>query len=125
MKTESKIADISQVVVWGNNSHTIYPDVRNAIIGSKRVSDIVTSQWIKNDFIPTVQNRSVEIIKLRKLSAAASAGKAAVDQMRDWVFGSEEWQSLALYNDSSNNSYRQIPSDIVISLPRRHQSGNH
>ena len=67
--------------------------------------------------MPAVQNRGVEIIKLRKLSAAASAGKAAVDQMRDWVFGSQEWQSLALYNHSSNNSYKQIPSDIVISLP--------
>lgn len=43
--------------------------------------------------------------------------------MRDWVFGSEEWQSLALYNDSSNNSYKQIPSDIVISLPRQSSYG--
>lgn len=60
----------------------------------------------------------MEIIKFRKLSAAASAGKAAVDQMHDWVFGSQQWQSLALYNDSSNNTYKQIPSDIVISLPR-------
>lgn len=45
-KTESKIADISRVVVWGNPSHTIYPDVRNAVIGAKKVSDIVTEEWI-------------------------------------------------------------------------------
>ncbi len=87
------------------------------MIGNKKVTDMVTKEWIINDFIPSVQHRSFDIIKLRKLSAAASVGKATVDQMRDWVFGSSDWQSLALYNDNSNHKYQNIPSDIVISLP--------
>ena len=79
IKTESRLADISRVVVWGNNSNTIYPDIRQALILDERVSDMVTQEWIETDFIPSVQSRSAEVIKLRKLSAAASAARAAVD----------------------------------------------
>jgi malate/lactate dehydrogenase len=45
-KTDSKISDISRVVVWGNHSETIYPDIRNAIIKGKRVSELVSNEWI-------------------------------------------------------------------------------
>ncbi len=53
-KTDSKAAEISRVVVWGNHSETIYPDIRNAIISGKRVSDMVATEWIESDFIPFV-----------------------------------------------------------------------
>jgi len=45
-KTDSKISDISRVVVWGNHSETIYPDIRNAIIKGKKVSELVSNEWI-------------------------------------------------------------------------------
>jgi malate dehydrogenase len=55
LKTESRVADISRVVVWGNNSNTIYPDLRNAMIGDKSVvRDLVTKEWIEQEFIPAV-----------------------------------------------------------------------
>lgn len=39
--------------------------------------------------------------------------------MHDWVFGCEDWQSLAMYNSQGQHNYSNIPNDIVISLPRK------
>ena len=42
---------------------------------------------LKNEFINTVQQRGIAIIKARKASSALSAAGAACDHMRDWVLG--------------------------------------
>ena len=39
--------------------------------------------------------------------------------MHDWVFGSDDWQSIAMYNEHGQNRYSQIPPGIVVSLPRK------
>lgn len=36
--------------------------------------------------------------------------------MRDWVFGSQDWQSIALYNDG-NHGFSKVPKGIVFSFP--------
>ena len=69
---------------------------------------------MNDEFTPRVQQRGAEIIKLRKSSSAASAGNAAIDHMRDWVLGSNEWQSIAFYTDG--NTYG-VPKGIVFSFP--------
>lgn len=51
---------------------------------------------------------------MRKLSSAASAGNASIDHMRDWVFGSDEWQSIAV--PSEGNSYG-VPEGLIFSFP--------
>jgi malate/lactate dehydrogenase len=38
--------------------------------------------------IPQVQKRGAEVLRLRKLSSAASAAQAIIDHLRDWIFGS-------------------------------------
>jgi malate/lactate dehydrogenase len=52
---------------------------------------MIESNWIKDSFIPLVQNRGAEIIKARKLSSAASAGNAALEHMREWIQGCSDW----------------------------------
>jgi malate dehydrogenase len=91
LKTGSKVTDIHQLAVWGNHSPTMYPDIRSATVKGKKATDLVDATWIKDEFTPKVQQRGTEIIQLRKLSSAASAGNAAIDHMRDWVHGSNEW----------------------------------
>jgi malate dehydrogenase len=85
LKTGSKVTDIKKLAVWGNHSTSMYPDIRNTTVGDKKATDLVDKTWIKDEFVPRIQNRGAEIIKLRKLSSAASAGNAAIDHMRDWV----------------------------------------
>jgi malate dehydrogenase len=114
LKTGSKVTDIKNLAVWGNHSPTMYPDIRYTTINGKKATDLVDKNWVSSEFIPRVQQRGAEIIKLRKLSSAASAGNAAIDHMRDWVFGSNDWQSISFYTDGKLYG---VPKGIIFSFP--------
>jgi len=116
------VTDIKKLAIWGNHSSTMYPDVRNATIKEKKATDLADGKWINDEFTPTVQNRGAEIIKLRKLSSAASAANAAIDHMRDWAIGSKEWQSIAFETDGKQYG---IPKGIVFSFPVTTEGGKY
>lgn len=122
LKTNSKVTDIKQLCVWGNHSPTMYPDVRNATVNGKAATSLVEKQWINEEFTPRVQQRGAEIIKLRKLSSAASAGSAAIDHMRDWVAGSNEWQSISFLTDGQLYG---IPKGLIFSMPVTTKNGKY
>jgi malate dehydrogenase len=114
LKTGASVNDIQKMAVWGNHSPTMYPDIRNTSVGGKLAPTLVDSAWTEKEFTPRVQQRGAEIIQLRKLSSAASAGSAAIDHMRDWHFGSNEWQSIALHTDGKTYG---VPEGLVFSFP--------
>jgi len=114
LKTDSKVTDIKKMAIWGNHSPTMYPDIRNTTVAGKAATDLVDSTWTNDEFTPRVQKRGAEIIELRKLSSAASAGNASIDHMRDWVYGSDEWQSIAFKTDGK---LYDIPEGIMFSFP--------
>lgn len=114
LKTGTKVTDIKQMAIWGNHSPTMYPDIRNTTVQGKAATSLVNSEWINNEFTPRVQKRGAEIIELRKLSSAASAGNAAIDHMRDWALGSSEWQSIAFYSDGKTYG---VPEGLMFSIP--------
>ena len=47
------------------------------------------------------------------MSSAASAGNAAIDHIRDWVKGSNKWESMAVHSDGSYN----VPKGLIFSFP--------
>ena len=102
-KTITHSSQIKKVAIWGNHSTTQYPDISHALIGSQKATDLVDQDWVRDKFIPRVQNRGAEIIKARGLSSAASAASAAIDHMRDWEIGSavNDWVSMAIPSDGS------------------------
>ena len=114
LKTNSAVTDIKQMSIWGNHSPTMYPDIRNTKIAGANAPDLVDASWVQDEFTPRVQKRGAEIIELRKLSSAASAGNASIDHMRDWVFGSSEWQSIAFKTDGT---LYNVPEGIMFSFP--------
>ena len=114
LKTGSKVTDIKQMAIWGNHSPTMYPDIRNTKIGGQDATSLVDNSWMVEEFTPRVQKRGAEIIELRKLSSAASAGNASIDHMRDWVFGSNEWQSICFKTDGT---LYNVPEGIMFSFP--------
>ena len=114
LKTGSKVTDIQKMAIWGNHSPTMYPDIRNCTVGGQDAPSLVDGTWLKDEFTPRVQKRGAEIIELRKLSSAASAGNASIDHMRDWVYGSDDWQSIAFKTDGS---LYNIPEGIMFSFP--------
>ena len=114
-KTGSATTDISRVTIWGNHSATQYPDIHHTMIGGKRATDLVDESWMKDDFIPTVQQRGAAIIKARGASSAASAAGAAIDHMRTWTHDTsqDDWVSMAI---PSTGDYGIEPG-LIYSFP--------
>ena len=79
-KTSSNINDVKNMIIWGNHSPTMYPDVENVSINGKSASYVIDDMsWVENDFLPTVQQRGKAVIDARGASSATSAAKAALD----------------------------------------------
>jgi malate dehydrogenase len=114
-KTNTLVADIQRMTIWGNHSTTQYPDVGNCLVDGVPALERVTRDWAIDHFIPRIQRRGSEIIAARGLSSAASAADAVVDTVRDWMLGTPEgdWVSMAVPSDGS---YR-IPEGVVYSYP--------
>ncbi len=104
---------VRRMTIWGNHSATQYPDVFHVSVDGAPVD--VPGEWLRENFIPEVQNRGTAIIKARGASSAASAASAAIDHMRDWAMGTREgdWVSMAIPSDGSYG----IAEGIMYSFP--------
>ena len=100
--------------MWGNHSPTIFSDLRNCKVDGKNALDLIDKEWYEEEFQAKVGQRGAEIIKYRGLSSAASAANAALDCMRDWIFGTTEYSSMSLYSDGTHYG---VPEGIVFSFP--------
>jgi len=102
-KTNCLVTDIEKLTIWGNHSATQYPDVSHCLIKGKPAKQVINDDnWVKNIFIPTVQQRGAAIIAARGSSSAASAANAAIDHMREWALGTgSQWTSFAVPSDGS------------------------
>lgn len=114
-KTNSLVADITRVTIWGNHSMTQYPDISNCLIKNTPAYDLVSRDWVIDHMIPKIQRRGAEIIEARGLSSAASAADAVVDHVRNWALGTPEndWVSMSVMSDGSYG----ISEGIVFSVP--------
>ncbi len=115
------VGDVNDLVVWGNHSPTMFPDLFNAKVNGERAADKVDMDWYENEFIPRVGKRGAEIIEARGASSAASAANAAVDHVRDWVLGADGLRSMAVV---SGGQYG-VEEGIVSSFPVRCSGGDY
>lgn len=115
LRTNRQVTEIERLAVWGNHSATQYPDISHARIGGQPATEVVDTDWYRNEFIPTVQQRGAAIIQARGASSAASAASAAIDHVRDWVLGSRQgdWVSMGVPSDGSYG----IPEGVIYSFP--------
>ena len=112
------VTKVTNLAIWGNHSATQYPDFYNAKIDGKAATDVITDEaWLKETFIPTVQQRGAAIIKARGLSSAASAANAAVDTVRSLSTPTPagDWTSVAVCSDGSYG----IEPGLITSFPIR------
>jgi len=114
-KTGQPVSAIEKMIVWGNHSPTMYPDIRFATIGGKPAKDMVNDDaWYKDTYIPTVGKRGAAIIEARGLSSAASAANAAIDHIRDWVLGSNgKWVTMGVPSEGDYG----IPKEVMYGFP--------
>jgi malate dehydrogenase len=79
-KAGVQVSEVTNLGIWGNHSATQFPDFGNARIGGKPATDVITDgEWLRGDFLTTVQKRGAAIIDARGSSSAASAASAALD----------------------------------------------
>ncbi|MBH0774941.1 malate dehydrogenase [Nocardia bovistercoris] len=115
-KTGAPGARIARVAIWGNHSATQYPDITHATIDGRPALELIDDPaWVREDFIPTVQQRGTAIIQARGASSAASAASAAIDHIHDWALGTPaaDWTSMAVPSDGSYG----VPEGIISSFP--------
>lgn len=114
---------VKNVIIWGNHSSTQYPDVAHASVEIQPgnvvsvPSAVKDDNYLKNEFVKTVQQRGAAVIKARKLSSAMSAAKAACDHMHDWFAGTqgENFVSMGVISDGSYG----IREGLMYSYPVR------
>ncbi len=74
------VSEVRNLAIWGNHSATQFPDFANATLGGVATPEVITDhEWLRGDFITTVQKRGAAIIDARGASSAASAANAAID----------------------------------------------
>jgi malate dehydrogenase len=120
-KVGATVEDVQDLVVWGNHSPTMFPDLFNAKVNGSRAVDQVDLGWYENEYIPRVGKRGAEIIEARGASSAASAANAAIDHVHDWVLGGDGLRSMAV---PTTGAYG-IEEGIICSLPVRVSGGSY
>jgi malate dehydrogenase len=113
-KAGKPVDSVEKMVVWGNHSPTMYPDIRFATVGGAKAPGLVDETWYRSEYIPKVGKRGAAIIEARGLSSAASAANAAIGHMRDWTLGSNgKWVTMGIPSDGSYG----IPEGMLYGVP--------
>ncbi|MGN7613386.1 malate dehydrogenase [Magnetococcales bacterium HHB-1] len=115
-KTGVTIQDVTQMAIWGNHSVNQFVDYENALIKGQPAAEAINDdQWLKEVFLPTVQERGAQIIKARGASSAASAANAVLDEVRALANPeiNKDWFSSAVY---SNGEYG-VDEGLVCGFP--------
>jgi malate dehydrogenase len=116
------VTEVTNMTIWGNHSATQYPDSYNAKIKGRSAAEVVGDEsWLKETFIPAVQQRGAAIIKARGSSSAGSAANAIVDTVRSFTTDTAEgdWHSVAVCSDGSYG----VDEGLICSFPVRTRSG--
>src|SRR5918998_611369 len=112
---------VQDLVVWGNHSPSMFPDLFNATVNGERAVDKVDMGWYENEFMPAVGKRGAAIIEARGASSAASAANAAIDHVQDWALGSDGLRSMGVWTSGQYG----IEEGLICSMPCRCEGGDY
>ena len=64
-KVGAHVTEVKNVIIWGNHSSSQFPDVAHGTVGGKPIKEAIKDdEWLKGDFVSTVQQRGAAIIKV-------------------------------------------------------------
>jgi malate dehydrogenase len=116
------IGSVTNMTIWGNHSSTQYPDFYNARIDNRPADEVIGDEnWLKEEFIATVQQRGAAVIKARGVSSAGSAANAVVDTVFSLIndTSGNDWHSVAVCSDGSYD----VEKGLISSFPVRVRGG--
>ncbi len=117
-KAGTPVASVTNLAVWGNHSATQFPDAAHALIEGKPAPEVINDEeWLRGDFLATVQKRGAAIIDARGLSSAASAANAVVDTVNALHMGTpgDDWTSVAVMSHGEYGA----PAGLQFGFPVR------
>jgi malate dehydrogenase len=122
-RTGKTVSDVEKMIVWGNHSPTMYPDLRFCTVaGAAAPAAIGDETWYRDTYIPTVGKRGAAIIAARGASSAASAANAAIGHMHDWALGTNgKWVTMGIPSDGTYG----IQQDIIYGVPVTCENGEY
>lgn len=121
-KANVDVTEVQNMTIWGNHSATQYPDFFNAKIQGKPAAEVIgNEEWLKGEFIATVQQRGAAIIKARGASSAASAANACVQGVYNLTHDTPAGETYSMCL-SSNGQYG-VDEGLIFSYPCRTENG--
>jgi len=119
LKAGKFYTSVTNMCVWGNHSTTQVPDFVNAKIGGKRAPAVIRdTQWLKEEFTPTVATRGAALIKKWGRSSGASTAVSIADALRSLYIPTEEGDCFSSAVCTDGNTYG-IEEGLVFSMPCR------
>ena len=116
------ITAVTEMTVWGNHSATQYPDFYHAKINGISAASVINDDiWLKETFVPTVQQRGAAVLKARGASSAASAANAIIQGVYHLVTDTPSGESFSV-SVSSQGQYG-VDEGLMFSFPCRRESG--
>ena len=116
------VTNVSQMTIWGNHSSTQFPDFYNAKINGISAAQVIGDEtWLKDVFVPSVQQRGAAVIKARGASSAASAANAVVQGVYHLVHDTPAGESFSMVR-SSQGEYG-VDEGLMFSFPCRREHG--
>ncbi len=117
------VSEVIDLAVWGNHSATQFPDFVHARIGGRPAPEVISDhEWLRGEFLSTVQQRGAAIIAARGASSAASAANAVIDTVREIDRPSGRIFSAAVPSPGGGEGY-DVPEGIVFGFPLRGTNG--
>ena len=115
-KTDTNVENVKNMIIWGNHSPTMYPDVENVLVDGKLGKDAIDDMnWVEEYFLPTVQQRGKAVIDSRGASSATSAAKAALDTIIACENPTVDGDSFSAAV-SSDGAY-DVPEGLICGYP--------
>lgn len=116
------VTAVTEMTIWGNHSATQFPDFYHAKINGRSAADVIHDEnWLKNEFIPIIQQRGAAVIKARGASSAASAANAIVGSVYRLVHETPKGESFSVAKCSTGEY--GVDKGLIFSYPCRVENG--
>ena len=113
---------VTRLAVWGNHSAKQFPDFFNARIAGKPAVEVIgDTAWLKETFLPMIQQRGAAVIEARGSSSAASAANAVVDGVRRLREETPAGDCISM-SMASEGQY-EVAKGLIFSYPARLHGG--
>lgn len=121
-KANIDVESVTQMTIWGNHSSTQFPDFYHAKINGVSAATVIGDEdWLKNTFIPMIQQRGASVIKARGASSAASAANGVIQGVSNLIYDTPADESFSVCL-SSQGQYG-VDEGLIFSFPCRREHG--